>query len=88
KFLLGLYLGHAGVSSVYGAAGSIIALVIWVYYSAQILLLGAEFTRLYARHCGSRIAPADGAVALPKASTTTAPAADSLAKQRAQPSQP
>ncbi|HEY4156664.1 MAG TPA: YihY/virulence factor BrkB family protein [Polyangiaceae bacterium] len=88
KFLLGLYLGHAGVSSVYGAAGSIIALVIWVYYSAQILLLGAEFTRLYARHCGSRILPADGAVAQPKASTTAASLADSLAKQRAQPSQP
>ncbi len=44
KFLLGLYLGKAAVGSSYGAAGSIIALTVWVYYAAQIFLLGAEFT--------------------------------------------
>ncbi|HEX3775146.1 MAG TPA: YihY/virulence factor BrkB family protein [Polyangiaceae bacterium] len=64
KFLLGLYLGSAGVSSAYGAAGSIVALVIWVYYSAQVLLIGAEFTEVYARMFGSKIVPDEKAVAL------------------------
>lgn len=67
KFLLGLYLGSAGVSSAYGAAGSIVALVIWVYYSAQVLLIGAEFTEVYARLYGSRITPDDKAVRVERA---------------------
>ncbi len=50
KFLLGLYLGKAMISSAYGAAGSAVVFVVWVYYSAQILLLGAEFTCVYAKH--------------------------------------
>ncbi|MES1173069.1 MAG: YihY/virulence factor BrkB family protein [Myxococcales bacterium] len=66
KFGLGLYLGSAGVSSAYGAAGSIVALVIWVYYSAQVLLVGAEFTEAYARHFGSTIRPDKKAVLLEK----------------------
>jgi membrane protein len=66
KFGLGLYLGSAGVSSAYGAAGSIVALVIWVYYSAQVLLVGAEFTEAYARRFGASIRPDDKAVALEK----------------------
>jgi membrane protein len=66
KFGLGLYLGSAGVSSAYGAAGSIVALVIWVYYSAQVLLVGAEFTEAYARHFGSSIRPDKQAVLLEK----------------------
>jgi membrane protein len=49
KLLIGLYLGKMGVSSGFGAAGSIVVLLIWVYYAAQIFLLGAEFTWLYAR---------------------------------------
>jgi len=57
KFGLGLYLGRASVASPYGAAGSLIVLVIWVYYAAQILFMGAEFTQVYARHRGSRIEP-------------------------------
>lgn len=61
KFGLGLYLGRASVASPYGAAGSLIVLVIWVYYAAQILFMGAEFTQVYARHRGSRIAPSDHA---------------------------
>jgi membrane protein len=62
KFALGLYLGRASVASPYGAAGSLIVLVIWVYYAAQILFLGAEFTQVYARHRGSRIKPSENAV--------------------------
>ncbi|MEY4510872.1 MAG: hypothetical protein RLZZ450_2994 [Pseudomonadota bacterium] len=61
KFGLGLYLGRASVASPYGAAGSLIVLVIWMYYAAQILFMGAEFTQVYARHRGSRIAPSDHA---------------------------
>lgn len=48
KFLLGLYLGKASVGSAYGAAGSLVAMIVWVYYSAQIFFFGAEFTRVYA----------------------------------------
>lgn len=48
KFLLGLYLGRASIDSAYGAAGSLVAVVIWIYYSAQIFFFGAEFTRVYA----------------------------------------
>lgn len=51
KLLLGLYLGKASVGSAYGAAGSLVAMIVWVYYSAQIFFFGAEFTRVYAdRH--------------------------------------
>jgi membrane protein len=63
KFALGLYLGKESTSSAYGAAGSFVALIIWVYYAAQILLLGAEFTQVYAKHRGSPIEPSDNAVA-------------------------
>jgi membrane protein len=62
KFLIGFYLGKASVSSAYGAAGSLVVLVIWVYYSAQILLLGAEFTQAYADHWGSRVKPSEDAM--------------------------
>jgi membrane protein len=53
KFALGLYLGKAAVGSSYGAAGSLVVLLVWVYWSAQILFLGAEFTQVYARTFGS-----------------------------------
>jgi len=53
KFALGLYLGRSAVGSSYGAAGSLVVLLLWVYYSAQILLFGAEFTQVYARNYGS-----------------------------------
>ena len=62
KFLIGLYLGHSGVASSYGAAGALIVILLWVYYSAQILFLGAEFTQVYARKFGSHIVPAKNAV--------------------------
>jgi membrane protein len=54
KFLIGLYLGKSSVASAFGAAGSLVVMMIWVYYSAQIFLLGAEFTRVYAHTHGSR----------------------------------
>ena len=53
KFALGLYLGKAAAGSSYGAAGSLVILLLWVYYSAQILFFGAEFTQVYARSYGS-----------------------------------
>jgi membrane protein len=64
KFALGLYLGKSGVASSYGAAGSLIVLLLWVYYSSQILFFGAEFTQVYANRFGSHVAPADNAVAV------------------------
>ena len=57
KYLIGLYLGNAAVTSSFGAAGSLGVLALWVYYSAQIFFLGAEFTRLYALECGSLSKP-------------------------------
>ncbi len=57
KYVIGLYLGNSGVVSSFGAAGSLIALLLWVYYSAQIFFLGAEFTRQYALGFGSLRAP-------------------------------
>jgi len=53
KFLIGLYIGKSGVASGFGAAGSLVIVLIWVYYSAQIFLLGAEFTWVYAKTLGS-----------------------------------
>ena len=53
KFLIGLYIGKSGVASGFGAAGSLVVIFIWVYYSAQIFLMGAEFTWVYARTFGS-----------------------------------
>jgi membrane protein len=77
KALIGIYLGRASIGSPYGAAGSLVVLVVWVYYSAQILFLGAEFTRVYADHSGSRILPNENAVAKdapsPQAGTAGAP---------------
>lgn len=54
KLLIGLYIGHSGVVSGFGAAGSLVVILLWVYYSAQIFLLGAEFTWVYANTFGSR----------------------------------
>jgi len=62
KLLIGLYLGHASIGSTFGAAGSLLVFLVWVYYSAQILFFGAEFTQVYARRYGSRIVPSEDAV--------------------------
>jgi membrane protein len=75
KFLIGVYLGKAGITSGFGAAGSLVVLIVWVYYSAQIFLLGAEFTWVYARAHGSHsssIATTDeAATALPTEKKST-----------------
>jgi membrane protein len=59
KTLIGLYLGNNSFGSTYGAAGSVVILLVWVFYSAQILFFGAELTQVYARRYGSRITPND-----------------------------
>jgi membrane protein len=62
KFLIGLYLGRGSLGSAYGAAGSLIVFLAWVFYSAQILLFGAEFTQVYTRKYGTKIRPNKHAV--------------------------
>ena len=57
KMLIGLYLGNSAVASSFGAAGSLVLLLVWVYYSAQILFFGAEFTQVYANKYGPKILP-------------------------------
>jgi membrane protein len=61
KFAIGLYLGHSSMASSYGVAGSFVVLLVWVYYSAQILFLGAEFTQVHASRRGRRIVAAENA---------------------------
>jgi membrane protein len=62
KFVLGLYLGSGAAGSAYGAASSLITLLLWIYYAAQILLFGAEFTQVYANTYGTRVEPMEHAV--------------------------
>lgn len=62
RWAIGFYIGTAGVGSTYGAAGAIVVILVWVYYAAQILFLGAEFTYVYARHRSSAIQPSANAV--------------------------
>jgi membrane protein len=62
KILLGLYLGSGAAGSAYGAAGSLITLLLWIFYSAQILLFGAEFTQVYANTYGTHVEPEEYAV--------------------------
>lgn len=57
KYVIGLYLGHAAVAGTYGAAGSFVVLLFWIYYSSLIVFFGAEFTQVYARRYGSGIHP-------------------------------
>lgn len=73
KLLLGLYLGKSDVASSFGTAGSFVLILIWVYYSAQILLYGAEFTAVYSNAYGSRVRPADTAVPVSRDSKAIQP---------------
>ena len=65
KYLIGLYLGGSTVTTAFGAAGSLVVVLLWIYYSTQIFLFGAEFTRIYADRFGSQVQPTDNAVRLP-----------------------
>ena len=62
KFLIGFYLAKSSIASTYGAAGSLVIVLLWIYYSSQILFLGAEFTQVWASHYGSNIRPSKHAV--------------------------
>jgi membrane protein len=85
KFLIGIYLGKASVASAFGAAGSLAVLLVWVYYTSQILLFGAEFTRVYSNQFGSHVQPADNAVAVPDGRERSAAQRDLEAGRRPQP---
>jgi membrane protein len=61
KYLIGLYLGKSAPGSAFGAAGSVVAFVVWVYYSGLILFFGAELTKVIARHAGRQIVPTGNA---------------------------
>lgn len=71
KLLIGLYLGNSAVASSFGAAGSLVLLLVWVYYSAQILFFGAEFTQVYANTHSSKILPEGKEAAAKSASKST-----------------
>lgn len=74
KYLIGLYVGSSAIASSYGAAGTAIVLLLWIYYSAELFLFGAEFTKVYARHQGSPAAPPVPGTEQPQpAKTVTAP---------------
>ena len=62
KYVIGFYLGNSTFNSAYGAAGSLVVILVWVYYSTVIFLFGAEFTSVYAEETGSKIEPYDTAV--------------------------
>lgn len=66
KFAIGFYLGNSTIASVYGAAGSVIIILVWVYYSAIILYFGAEFTKVYAKSYGGQIEPNEYSVKIKK----------------------
>jgi membrane protein len=59
KFLIELYLRYSATAAVYGAAGSLVILLMWIYYSAQIVYFGAEFTKVYAKHRGYKVVPTE-----------------------------
>lgn len=79
KIAIGVYLGRASVASTFGAAGSLAILLVWVYYTAQIVLFGAEITRLYAQRYGEGVAPDADAVPAPRAAQCAAGTASSNA---------
>jgi membrane protein len=60
RFLIGLYIGRSAPASAFGAAGSLVLLVLWIYYASTVVLFGAEFTQVWAREHGRRIEPAEG----------------------------
>ena len=71
RYLIALYLGHSTVASIYGAAGSLVALLVWVYYSCAILFFGVEFVGVYRRHARLPIEPKEAAVLVREQIVTT-----------------
>jgi membrane protein len=67
QYLISLYIQYTAQGSAYGAAGSIIVILVWIYYTSAILYIGAEFTQVYAEAIGSHIEPADYAVSVQQA---------------------
>jgi membrane protein len=66
KYVIGLYLGQAGIGSVFGAAGSVVVFMVWVYYAGLIFFFGAEITRSVARQRGSAVRPSEHAREAPQ----------------------
>jgi len=83
KYLIGLYIGKASVGSAFGAAGSLAVLLVWIYYSAQIVLLGAEFTRVYANRFGAKVRPSPQAVPAQESAAARPPPAPDARPQEA-----
>lgn len=79
KFLIGLYIGYAGVGDTYGAAGAVVIILVWVYYSSVILIYGAHFTHVHARDHGSGVRPSAHATALPPRGPGDAPVQEGTA---------
>ncbi|CAN5527239.1 YihY/virulence factor BrkB family protein [soil metagenome] len=77
KLAIGFYLGASDVGAAFGAAGSLVVILVWIYFTALLLLVGAEFTQVYARHCGKRIEPDEGAVWVVKQTRIERPKGDS-----------
>ncbi|MDX1532453.1 MAG: YihY/virulence factor BrkB family protein [Rhodothermales bacterium] len=73
KTLIGLYLGHSSVGDAFGAAGSLVVILVWIYYTALLLLVGAEFTQVWAKHYGDTIRPEEGAVRVIREKKTVHP---------------
>jgi membrane protein len=88
KFLIGLYLGKSSVASTYGAAGSLVIVLLWIYYSSQILFLGAEFTQVYATRYGSQIKPSKHAVPVVEKKEIASPREWPPAKGKGAPERP
>lgn len=74
RYLIGVYLGQAAVGSTYGAAGAFVVLLVWIYYSTQIFLFGAELTFVYAQRFGSGVRAADGQLVEPRSACEHEPA--------------
>jgi membrane protein len=75
--VIGVYLGHTSIGSAYGAASSLMIVVVWIYFSSCILFLGAEFTQVHAEMYGEKIKPSSDAIAVPEGMTATAAAEQS-----------
>lgn len=87
KYLIGLYLGRASVSSTYGAAASFVVLLLWIDYSAQIFLLGAEFTQVYANRFGAGVRPVRGGKKVTQASPEEQPSGFKRPEEKVEESQ-